>query len=69
MASTQDRAEQQVKLLAAMYLGYGAMMVCRQMVTILSTAIREDETRSVWGFTNAEYRAFRRSIIKVGLVS
>ena len=36
-----------MKILGSMYLGYGAMMVCRQMVTILSVAIREDPTISV----------------------
>jgi sugar phosphate permease len=34
-------------ILGSMYLGYGAMMVCRQMVTILSVAIQEDPALSV----------------------
>lgn len=44
-----------MKILAAMYVGYGAMMVCRQMVTILSAAIREDQTLSI---TNSDVGDF-----------
>ena len=55
MTPPQDRLRQQTKILAAMYLGYGAMMVCRQMVTILSAAIREDQTLSI---TNSDVGDF-----------
>lgn len=33
----------QIKIIFAMYVGYGAMMICRQMVTILSPAMLADE--------------------------
>ncbi len=55
MTPPRDRFRQQVKILAGMYLGYGAMMVCRQMVTILSAAIREDPSLSV---TNSDIGDF-----------
>ncbi len=34
----------QLKILVTMYIGYGAMMICRQMVTILSPAMLADPT-------------------------
>ncbi len=37
-----DRFRLQVKILASMYIGYGAMMVSRQIVTILSPALLAD---------------------------
>ena len=40
--STHLRA--QVKIILTMYIGYAAMMVCRQMVTILSPAMLADPT-------------------------
>jgi len=39
-----NRPPQQLNILIAMYLGYAAMMICRQMVTILSPALLADET-------------------------
>ena len=35
---------QQMNIIISMYLGYAAMMICRQMVTILSPALLVDET-------------------------
>ncbi len=35
---------QQLTTLGCMYAGYGAMMICRQMVTILSPALLADES-------------------------
>jgi OPA family sugar phosphate sensor protein UhpC-like MFS transporter len=35
---------QQLTVLGSMYAGYGAMMICRQMVTILSPALLADES-------------------------
>jgi len=55
MTPSQDRLRQQIVILSAMYFGYGAMMVCRQMVTILSAAIREDQTLSI---TNSDIGDF-----------
>ena len=55
MAQSRSRLRQQMTILGSMYLGYGAMMVCRQMVTILSVAIQEDPTLSV---TNADVGDF-----------
>lgn len=39
-----NRPPQQMNIIIAMYLGYAAMMICRQMVTILSPALLMDET-------------------------
>jgi len=39
-----NRLPQQINIIVSMYLGYGAMMICRQMVTILSPALLADET-------------------------
>ncbi len=44
LGSQSDQFKQQLKILASMYVGYGAMMVCRQMVTILSPAMLADES-------------------------
>jgi OPA family sugar phosphate sensor protein UhpC-like MFS transporter len=35
------------RVMIAMYLGYGSMMICRQMLTILSPALLADETLSL----------------------
>jgi len=40
----KEKTRLQLTMLGCMYLGYGAMMVCRQMVTILSPALLADET-------------------------
>ena len=43
--SFRDRTfRQQLTILGCMYGGYGAMMICRQMVTILSPALLADES-------------------------
>ena len=39
-----NRPPQQMNIIISMYLGYAAMMICRQMVTILSPALLVDET-------------------------
>jgi len=39
-----NRLPQKIAILIYMYLGYAAMMICRQMVTILSPAFLADET-------------------------
>ena len=39
-----NRPPQQLNILISMYLGYAAMMICRQMVTILSPALLADES-------------------------
>ena len=39
-----NRPSQQLRVILAMYLGYAAMMICRQMVTILSPALLADES-------------------------
>jgi MFS transporter, OPA family, sugar phosphate sensor protein UhpC len=55
MTSKQIRFRQQIKILGAMYMGYGAMMVCRQMVTIFSASIISDPTLSI---TNSDIGDF-----------
>ena len=47
--------KQQWTILACMYGGYGAMMISRQMITILSPALLEDEGLGIqrtkyWGY-------------------
>lgn len=54
----QEHTKQQLKVLIAMYLGYGAMMICRQMVTILGPAILADESLSITKTNLGDFAAY-----------
>jgi sugar phosphate permease len=52
------RPPQQINILVSMYLGYAAMMVCRQMVTILSPAMLADETLELTKTNIGDFAAY-----------
>jgi len=53
-----NRIPQQLNIIVAMYLGYGAMMICRQMVTILSPAMLADETLALTKTNLGDFAAY-----------
>lgn len=53
-----NRPPQQLNILIAMYLGYAAMMICRQMVTILSPALLADETLGLTKTNLGDFAAY-----------
>lgn len=53
-----NRPSQQMNILFSMYLGYAAMMVCRQMVTILSPAMLADETLELTKTNLGDFAAY-----------
>ncbi|PCH97979.1 MAG: MFS transporter [Gammaproteobacteria bacterium] len=53
-----NRSSQQINIIIAMYLGYAAMMICRQMVTILSPALLADETLELTKTNLGDFAAY-----------
>jgi MFS transporter, OPA family, sugar phosphate sensor protein UhpC len=53
-----NRPSQQMNIIVSMYLGYAAMMVCRQMVTILSPAMLADETLELTKTNLGDFAAY-----------
>ena len=53
-----NRPPQQLNIIITMYLGYAAMMICRQMVTILSPALLADETLSLTKTNLGDFAAY-----------
>ncbi|WP_019028257.1 MFS transporter [Colwellia piezophila] len=53
-----NRPPQQINILVSMYLGYAAMMICRQMVTILSPALLADETLALTKTNLGDFAAY-----------
>ena len=53
-----NRPPQQINIIVSMYLGYGAMMICRQMVTILSPALLADETLGLTKTNLGDFAAY-----------
>lgn len=53
-----NRPPQQINIIVSMYLGYAAMMVCRQMVTILSPAMLADETLELTKTNIGDFAAY-----------
>ncbi|GAW96405.1 MULTISPECIES: MFS transporter [Colwellia] len=53
-----NRTRQQINIIVAMYLGYAAMMICRQMVTILSPALLADETLALSKTNLGDFAAY-----------
>ena len=53
-----QRFRTQIKILVSMYLGYGAMMVSRQMVTILSPALLADESLGLTKTNIGDFAAY-----------
>lgn len=49
---------QQINILVSMYLGYAAMMICRQMVTILSPAMLADDTLGLTKTNLGDFAAY-----------
>jgi OPA family sugar phosphate sensor protein UhpC-like MFS transporter len=52
------RPPQQLNILIAMYLGYAAMMICRQMITILSPAMLADDTLGLTKTNIGDFAAY-----------
>ncbi|MDX2368261.1 MAG: MFS transporter [Colwellia sp.] len=52
------RPPQQLNILVSMYLGYAAMMICRQMVTILSPALLADESLGLTKTNLGDFAAY-----------
>lgn len=48
----------QISLLASMYVGYGAMMICRQMLTIVSPALLADTSLALTKTNLGDFAAF-----------
>ncbi|KGJ88591.1 MFS transporter [Colwellia psychrerythraea] len=53
-----NRPPQQMTIIISMYLGYAAMMICRQMVTILSPAMLADETLELTKTNVGDFAAY-----------
>ncbi|WP_286265938.1 MFS transporter [Thalassotalea atypica] len=53
-----NRPPQQLTILMSMYLGYAAMMICRQMVTILSPALLADESLGLTKTNLGDFAAY-----------
>jgi sugar phosphate permease len=53
-----NRPPQQMNIIVSMYLGYAAMMVCRQMVTILSPAMLADESLGLTKTNLGDFAAY-----------
>ncbi|AAZ25016.1 MFS transporter [Colwellia psychrerythraea] len=53
-----NRPPQQLNILVSMYLGYAAMMICRQMVTILSPALLADESLGLTKTNLGDFAAY-----------
>jgi len=53
-----NRPPQQINIIISMYLGYAAMMICRQMVTILSPALLVDETLGLTKTNIGDFAAY-----------
>ena len=53
-----NRPPQQLNILISMYLGYAAMMICRQMVTILSPALLADESLGLTKTNLGDFAAY-----------
>ncbi|MBL4910569.1 MAG: MFS transporter [Alteromonadaceae bacterium] len=53
-----SRPFQQLKIIVSMYLGYAAMMICRQMVTILSPALLADESLGLTKTNIGDFAAY-----------
>ncbi|KGJ95170.1 MFS transporter [Colwellia psychrerythraea] len=53
-----NRPPQQMNIIIAMYLGYAAMMICRQMVTILSPALLADEALALTKTNIGDFAAY-----------
>ena len=53
-----NRPQQQMNIIITMYLGYAAMMICRQMVTILSPALLADETLALTKTNLGDFTAY-----------
>ncbi|NQY89003.1 MAG: MFS transporter [Colwellia sp.] len=53
-----NRPPQQMNIIITMYLGYAAMMICRQMVTILSPALLADETLALTKTNLGDFAAY-----------
>jgi len=53
-----NRPPQQLNIIITMYLGYAAMMICRQMVTILSPALLADETLALTKTNLGDFAAY-----------
>ena len=52
------RTSQQINIIVSMYLGYAAMMICRQMVTILSPALLADDTLGLTKTNLGDFAAY-----------
>lgn len=57
-ATRPDAERRRLVVLAAMYAGYGAMMVCRQMVTILSPAMMADPSLRLTNTNIGDFAAY-----------
>ena len=53
-----NRPPKQLNILVSMYLGYAAMMICRQMVTILSPALLADESLGLTKTNLGDFAAY-----------
>ncbi len=53
-----NRPPQQLNILVSMYMGYAAMMICRQMVTILSPALLADESLGLTKTNLGDFAAY-----------
>ena len=53
-----SRPPKQLNILIYMYLGYAAMMICRQMITILSPAMLADETLGLTKTNLGDFAAY-----------
>jgi len=53
-----NRPPQQLNILITMYLGYAAMMICRQMITILSPAMLADDTLGLTKTNLGDFAAY-----------
>ncbi len=53
-----NRPPQQMNIIITMYLGYAAMMICRQMVTILSPALLADEALALTKTNLGDFAAY-----------
>ena len=52
------QTKSQFKILLSMYLGYGAMMICRQMITILGPAMLADESLGLTKTNLGDFAAY-----------
>ena len=57
-----NRPQQQISIIVSMYLGYAAMMICRQMVTILSPALLADDTLGLTKTNIGDFAAYQGTL-------